>query len=105
MSTIIETIKKEILNWPGVTYDTHRFGGFIYRLGKKEMGHIHGETLADLPFPMQIRDKLIETGRVSPHHILTHSGWVSKWVKDEVDAGEVIDLFKMQYERLKPLNG
>ena len=93
------------MSWPGVTYGTHRFGGVEYRIGKREMGHVHGETLADLPFPMQMRNKLIESGCVSLHHILPHSGWVSKWIKDEVDVGEVIELFRMQYERLKPRDG
>jgi Family of unknown function (DUF5519) len=41
MSTIIESIKKEILNWPDVTTEPHRFGGLEFRLNKREMGHIH----------------------------------------------------------------
>lgn len=105
MSTIVETINKNILSWSGVTSGMHRFGGVEYRIDKREMGHVHDEILADLPFPMQMRNKLIESGRVSPHHILTHSGWVSKWIKDEKDVAEVIQLFRMQYERLKPRDG
>ena len=99
-SLILEKISKEILSWPGVTTDLNRFGGTEFRLGKRELGHIHGDTLADLPFPMQIRNQLIESGRASPHHVLPKSGWVSKWIKGEEDITAVVKLFRMQYKRL-----
>ena len=101
-SLILEKISKEILNWPGVTSGQHRFGGTEFRVGKREMGHVHGDKLADLPFPMQVRNQLIESGRVSPHHILPESGWVSKWIRSEEDVSEVVELFRMQYKRLNP---
>lgn len=97
---ILEKISKEIMDWPGVTTDEHRFGGTEFRIGKIEMGHIHGDRLADLPFPMQIRNQLIESGRASPHHVLPKSGWVSKWIRGENDIAEVVELFRMQYKRL-----
>jgi hypothetical protein len=99
-SLILEKISKEILSWPGVTTDLDRLGGTEFRLGKRELGHIHGDKLADLPFPMQIRDQLIESGRASPHHVLPKSGWVSKWIKGEENITEVVKLFRMQYKRL-----
>ena len=66
MNKIIETIEKEILNWPYVTAEPHRFGGVEFRLNKREMGHIHSEGLADIPFHMKIRDELVKSGRVKP---------------------------------------
>ncbi|MGB6527940.1 MAG: luciferase family protein [Candidatus Nitrosopolaris sp.] len=59
MSEIIETIKEELLSWPYVTAEPHRFGGIEFRLNKMEMGHIHGDRVADLPFPMDVRNKLV----------------------------------------------
>jgi hypothetical protein len=102
MSTIIESIKKEILSWPYVTAEPHRFGGIEFNLNKREMGHIHGDRLADLPFPMSIRNELVNSGRVLPHHVLPQSGWVSYWIKGEEDIPAVIELFKMRYDHLKP---
>jgi hypothetical protein len=102
MSTIIESIKKEILSWPYVTAEPHRFGGIEFNLNKREMGHIHGDRLADLPFPMSIRNELVNAGRVLPHHVLPQSGWVSYWIKGEEDIPAVIELFKMRYDHLKP---
>src|SRR6185437_6685121 len=83
MSRIIENIKKEILSWPYVSSEPHRFGGIEFLINKREMGHIHGDKLADLPFQMDVRNKLVDSGHVSPHHVLPQSGWVSYWIKGE----------------------
>ncbi len=74
----------------------HRFGGIEYRYGKKEMGHVHGDRLADLPLPRRLHDELIAQGRAQP---LPESGWVSVWVDGPQDADGVIELFRMQYQR------
>ncbi len=47
-SALIDLMEKFIQRgWPGVTAHPHRFGGMEYRLGKRELGHIHG----DHPWP------------------------------------------------------
>jgi hypothetical protein len=107
MGKILDAIKKEILSWPNVTAEPHRFGGIEFRLNKREMGHIHGEYVADLPFPMKTRNDLVNSGRVSPHHVLPKSGWVSYWITQDKEQQEhkvsaVVELFKMRYEQLKP---
>jgi hypothetical protein len=100
---IIERIKKEILSWTYVTLGPHRFGGIEFRFNKREMGHIHGERVADLLFPMKTRNKLVNSGRVSPHHALPQSGWVIYWIdRGEEDIPAVVELFRMRYEQLKP---
>jgi len=67
-------------------------------------GNIHNEGLADIPFPMKIRDELVNSGRVKPHHVLPQSGWVSFWFHniEEEDVSTVIQLFRIRYEQLKP---
>jgi hypothetical protein len=103
MSMIIEKIKKEILSWPNVIAEQHKFGGVEFRLNKREMGHIHGNRLADLPFPMKTRNELVISGRASPHHVMPQSGWVSYWIeKGEEDVGAIIGLFRLRYEQLQP---
>jgi len=104
MSTILEKIKKEILSWPNVTAEQHKFGGIEFRLNKREMGHIHGDRLADLPFPMKTRNDLVNSGRVSPHHVMPQSGWVSYWIEkgEEEDVAAIIGLFRLRYQQLKP---
>ncbi|HEU4823271.1 MAG TPA: luciferase family protein [Nitrososphaeraceae archaeon] len=101
MSEISDKVQQELLSWPGVTMHDHRFGGIEFRVNGREMGHMHGDMLADLPFPKDVGKKLIEEGRASPHHVLPESGWISYYVNGiEEGAHDVIELFRMQYERM-----
>jgi hypothetical protein len=93
-------IERELLAWPGVTAGPHRFGGIEFRYGGRELGHLHGSRQADLPFPVRVREELVAAGRASPHHILPDTGWVSYHLRDSEDVPRVIDLFRLNYERL-----
>jgi hypothetical protein len=91
---IRESIEREVAAWEGVTVHPHRFGGVEFRVGKRELGHLH-ETWADLPFTSRIRGMLVETGRAEPHKFGVR-GWVSRDFDDEV-----IELFRLSYERAR----
>ena len=95
-----EKVKATLVKWPGVISQPHRFGGIEFRVDGRELGHIHGSSLADFPFPMSTRNQLIESRRVSPHHVLPNSGWVSYWINGDSDFMPLIELFKLQYDRL-----
>src|SRR5918999_774992 len=92
-------IADEVSGWEGVTTHPHRFGGVELRLGKRELGHLHGDRLADIPFPTRVRDELVAAGRAHPHHVLPDSGWISRWIERDEDADEVVELFRLSYER------
>lgn len=94
-----ELIREAVTSWPGVEALPHRFGGVEYRYGRMEMGHVHGDRLADLPLPRKLRDEMIAAGRARPHHVLPETGWVSCWMNGPADAEGVIELFRQQYER------
>jgi MFS family permease len=98
---ITETIKDEVLKWSGVTTEPNQFGGIEFLVNKKEMGHLHGERLADLPFSVEVRKELVASGRALPHHIYPESDWVSCWIRNSNDIPAVVKLFEMQYERLR----
>jgi luciferase-like monooxygenase len=97
--SIAAQIQREVASWEGVTAARHRFGGIEFRIGRRELGHLHGSRLADLPFPVAIRNQLVASGRADRHHILPDSGWVSVWIRSRPDARAVIDLFRLNYER------
>ena len=101
MEDIAAHIEREVTSWEGVTAHPHRFGGVEFRLGRRELGHLHGDRLADLPFHRTIRDMLVETGRAAPHHVLPDSGWVSRRIAGEDDVADVIELFRLSYERAR----
>jgi hypothetical protein len=94
-------IEQEVGSWEGVTAHRHRFGGTEFRLGRRELGHLHGDTLADLPFPRRISEMLVETGRAELHRFRPSSGWVSKPIAGEQDVDEAIELFRLSYERAR----
>jgi Ni,Fe-hydrogenase I large subunit len=96
---IAERIEHEVSSWSGVSTHEHRFGGVEFRVGRRELGHLHGARWADLRFQKTVRDMLVETGRAQPHHVLPNTGWVSKQIRSDEDVAEVIELFRLSYER------
>ena len=76
----------------------HRFGGLEYRLGTREIGHIHGDALVDIPFPTKVRDEIIAAGLAERHHVLPESGWVSFFLRKPEDVQAAIALFKRSYD-------
>jgi predicted DNA-binding protein (MmcQ/YjbR family) len=93
-----QKIHETVLSWPDVTAHSHRFGGTEFRLGKRELGHIHGDHLVDIPFPKKVRDDIIAAGRAKPHHVLPNSGWVSFYLNESDDIERAIALLKQSFE-------
>jgi hypothetical protein len=99
-------IRAAVAAWPGTSEAPHRFGGVEFRLGTREIGHIHGDRLLDVPFPKRVRDELVAAGLAKPHHVLPDSGWVSLPIAAEADVAAAIallrrsrDLISAQLER------
>jgi hypothetical protein len=95
-----EVIKQELLSWKGVTIHEHNFVSIIFYVDGIEMGHLHDDSIADLQFPAKVSKKLVTEGRVSPHHVIPKSGWVSHEIQNDKDVQTVIELFRFQYNRL-----
>ena len=85
LSEINDKLQQELLSWPGVSIHDHRFGGIEFRVHGREIRHLHGDKLADLPFSKDVGNRLIAEGRASPHHILPQSGWISYYINDVED--------------------
>jgi len=91
---IIDTL----ITWNGMEAHPHRFGGTEFRMGRREIGHIHGDHLVDIPFPKRIRDEIVAAKEAEPHHILPETGWISFYLREEGDIAKAIDLLKRSYE-------
>ena len=78
----------------------HNFVTIMFYVDGIEMGHLHGDSIADLKFPAKVSKKLVKEGYVSPHHIIPKSGWVSHEIRDNTDVEKVIELFRLQYDYL-----
>ncbi len=93
-----EEIRQAVSSWPDVVARPHRFGGTEYRLGTREIGHMHGDYLVDIPFPKRVRDEVVAAGEAQPHHILPQTGWVSFYIRDRSDVPRAIALFERSYQ-------
>ena len=93
-----QRIRGAASSWEGVTTRPHRFGGIEFRLGKKELGHIHGNHLLDIPFPLSVRNELVAAGEVHPHHFIPESGWVSFPIAAPGDVDKALLLLRRSYE-------
>jgi hypothetical protein len=84
-----ETILDTVLTWEGVTLAPHRFSGIEFRIDHREIGHLHGNYQADIPFSARLRKESVASGRASLHHIYPNSGWVSFYVRHADDVSVV----------------
>jgi hypothetical protein len=98
VSNAQKTITQTLVSWDGVSTAPHRFGGTEYRLGTRELGHIHGDYLVDIPFPRKVRDQIVNAGLAEPHHILPETGWVSFYLREDTDVPKAIELLHRSYE-------
>lgn len=93
-----QQITNALLQWSDVTVAPHRFGGVEYQLGTREIGHIHGDTLVDIPFPTAVRNELVAAGQAYPHHVMPNSGWISFLIRNPEDVNQAIALLQRSYD-------
>ena len=91
-------ITQAATDWEGVRVQPHRFDGVEYVIGKREVGHIHGDHMVDIPFPKKVSDKVVAAGHAQPHHLLPDTGWVSLYLQQECDVAQVIALLHESYQ-------
>ncbi|HZP19203.1 MAG TPA: luciferase family protein [Bauldia sp.] len=96
-----EAIRTAMLQMPGVTAAPHRFGAVEFRVGEREIGHLHGDRLLDVPFPRRVKDELVSSGAAEPHHVLPESGWISFRLKTAADTEHAIALLRRSYDLIR----
>jgi hypothetical protein len=98
VSGAAQKIQTELLSWPHVEAHAHRFGGTEYRIGRRELGHIHGDHLVDIPFPTKVRAEVVAAGQAEPHHLLPDTGWVSLYLREAADVDRALALFRRSFD-------
>jgi hypothetical protein len=95
-----ERIETEVESWPGVETGPGRFGSLRFTIGRRELGHLHGDRIADLPLRPEKARELIEAGQAREHRYTPEgSGWVTVELGSGEDADRVIELMRGSYER------
>lgn len=95
----LETLEREVSEWPHISIQPHRFGGREFRLGGAEVGHVHSGGTVDIPFPRTIRDALLAQGLAEEHHWVPNSGWITFRVGSEEDLRHAPWLLRLSYLR------
>jgi Family of unknown function (DUF5519) len=99
MDSIAQRIQTEVASWPGVSVEAHRGGMIFFHVGRREIGHLHGNRLADLPFPVRIREQLVDSGKAHLHYLHPQTGWVSYYIRGYEDIAPIVELFRLNYAR------
>lgn len=64
-----ERITEEVGSWPRVSAGPGRRGEFSFKVGPREIGHLHGDHAAHFFFPPTVWSELIEQSRIVPHPV------------------------------------
>jgi hypothetical protein len=100
VQTASERITEEVTSWPGVTAGPGRRGEFAFKVGGREIGHLHGDRSAHFGFPKSVWRELREQGRIEPHPVFPDKeGPAARRIVDDADVREVIELLRLNYDR------
>jgi Family of unknown function (DUF5519) len=101
-----ERIAAEVGGWDGVEAGTGRRGEFAFRLGRRELGHLHGDHAAHFFFPRERWEELAAQGRIVEHPVFPgRHGPAARRIEDEADVADVIALMRINYEDAKARAG
>lgn len=97
---LLAEVERKVLGWPGTTSESGRFHSVAFRYGKREIGHVHRDRIADLPVTPEIREAVLSKGRARPHRAGS-KGYISYPIEDRKDVSAVLDILGRNYERAK----
>jgi hypothetical protein len=95
-----QRITDEVCSWPGVEAGPGSRGEFAFKLGRREIGHLHGDHAAHFSFPKALWTELSDQGRITEHPVFPGKvGPAARRIENEADVREVIALMRLNYER------
>ena len=101
-----EQIVDEVTSWPGVTAQSGSRGELSLRLGRREIGHLHGDHAAHSGFPKDVWSVLHAQGRIVPHPAFPDQpGWAARRIAGPDDVHDVIALLRLNYDRAVARHG
>ena len=99
--TASQIITDEVTSWPGVEAGIGRRGEYGFTLGRKELGHLHGDTVAHFGFPKAVWHELFDAGRIDYHPVFPGKpGFGARRIETDEDVEDVIALMRVNYERI-----
>ncbi|MEA2247746.1 MAG: hypothetical protein QOH46_2275 [Solirubrobacteraceae bacterium] len=104
--TASRQITDAVTSWPGVRAGIGRRGEFGFSVGRREIGHLHGDRAAHFSFPKQVWLELFEQGRVVHHPVFPgRPGPAARTIENQADVLDVIRLLRLNYDRAVERHG
>ena len=101
-----ERITEEVTAWPAVLAGPGSRGEFAFKVGGREIGHLHGDHTAHFGFPKDVWTRLFEQGRIDYHPVFHGKpGFGARRIETEDDVRDVIELMRLNYERVVTRHG
>jgi hypothetical protein len=101
-----EQITTEVTSWPGVSAGPGRRGEFAFTVGRKEIGHLHGDRVAHFGFPKGVWHELFDQGRIDYHPVFPGKpGFGARAIRGDDDVRDVIAILRLNYERAVSRHG
>jgi Family of unknown function (DUF5519) len=95
-----EQIVAAVTAWPGVEAGPGRRGELSLKVGRKEIGHLHGDYALHISFPRRLWDQLYAAGRIDYHPVFPGKpGYASRLLETEDDVRDAIALLRLNYDR------
>jgi luciferase-like monooxygenase len=101
-----EVIVEEVTGWPGMTSEMGTRGELSLKLGRREIGHLHGDHALHLGFPKDVWHELYEQGRIDYHPVFPGKpGYAARRIEEEDDVRDAIALLRLNYDRAVARHG
>lgn len=98
--TASRRITEVVTSWPGVEAGPGRRGEFAFTVGRRSIGHLHGDHAAHFSFPTGLWLELHEQGRITEHPVFPGKrGPAARRIETDQDVEDVIALLRLNYDR------
>jgi hypothetical protein len=104
--TASQIITDEVTSWPGVEAGIGSRGEFGFTLGRRQLGHLHGDHAAHFGFPKPVWEELYAADRITYHPVFPDKkGWAARRIETDEDVRDVIAMLRLNYDRAVATHG